>query len=71
MDSGDRDGNYGHHRYVCYLILGTIGMQKNFAPVSVFILFAGLQGGVMNCADEETLAIEILSLASFPPRKMK
>jgi hypothetical protein len=46
-------------------------MQKNFAPVSVFILFAGLQGGVMNCADEETLAIEIISLASFPPRKMK
>jgi hypothetical protein len=46
-------------------------MQKNFAPVSVFILFAGLQCGFMNCADEETLAIEILSFASFPPRKMK
>jgi hypothetical protein len=40
-------------------------MQKNFALVSVFILFAGLKGGIMNCTDGETLAIKILSFA-FP-----
>ena len=39
-------------------------MQKNFVIVSVFIPFAALPGGVMYCADGETLAIKILSLAS-------
>jgi hypothetical protein len=38
-------------------------MQKNSAIVSVFILFPALQGGVINCAYEETLAIKILPLA--------
>jgi hypothetical protein len=39
-------------------------MRKNFAIVSVFIPIAALPGGVMYCADGETLAIKILSLAS-------
>jgi hypothetical protein len=38
-------------------------MQKNFAIVSVFILFTALQGGVMYYTDRDTPAIEILSLA--------
>jgi uncharacterized membrane protein YadS len=38
-------------------------MQQNFTIVSVFILFAALQGGVIYGADGDTTAIEILSLA--------
>jgi putative effector of murein hydrolase LrgA (UPF0299 family) len=37
-------------------------MQPNFAIVSVFILFAALQGGVIYCADGDTTAMEILCL---------
>jgi len=33
-------------------------MQKNFAIVSVFILFVVLQGGDMYCAGRDTLAIK-------------
>jgi hypothetical protein len=38
-------------------------MRKNFAIVSVFILFAPLQGGVIYGADGDTTVIEILSLS--------
>ncbi|MDD1697270.1 MAG: hypothetical protein LUQ36_02810 [Methanoregula sp.] len=38
-------------------------MQTNSTIVSVFILFPALQGGVIHCADGETLATKILSLA--------
>jgi hypothetical protein len=38
-------------------------MQQNFTIVSVFILFAALQGGVIYGADGDTTAIEILSFA--------
>jgi hypothetical protein len=38
-------------------------MQQNFTIVSVFILFAALQGGVIYCANGDTTVIEILSLA--------
>jgi hypothetical protein len=38
-------------------------MQKNFAILPVFILFAALLGGVMYYTDGDTPAIEILSLA--------
>ena len=38
-------------------------MQKNFAIVSVFILFAALQAEVMYCAEGKITAIEILYLA--------
>jgi hypothetical protein len=62
LDSGDRGGNSGHHRCVCYLIHGTIAMQQNFPILSVFILFAALQGGHILCRCDTT-AMEILSLA--------
>jgi len=39
-------------------------MQKNGAIVSVCILCAAMLGGVVCCADGETMAIEILFLAS-------
>jgi hypothetical protein len=38
-------------------------MQTNSTIVSVFILFPALQGGVIHCADGETLATKILSFA--------
>jgi hypothetical protein len=38
-------------------------MQTNSTIVSVFILFPALQGRVIHCADGETLATKILSLA--------
>jgi hypothetical protein len=38
-------------------------MQQNFTIVSVFVLFAALQGGVIYCANGDTTVIEILSLA--------
>jgi hypothetical protein len=41
-----------------------IAMQKKFARVAVLILFAALQGWIMLCTDGDTMAIEILSLAS-------